>query len=363
MNESSYMRQALDEARKALGRTHPNPVVGAVLVRGGRVVATGYHARAGAPHAEAVVLAKAGARAKGATLYSTLEPCNHHGRTPPCTEAIIAAGVARVVYASADPNPLVNGRGHRRLLEAGVEVERGLLREDADALNRPFFKAVTAGLPWVTLKAGVTLDGKLAAADGRSKWITSDVARARAHRLRDEVDVVAVGVGTVLRDDPLLTARIPEGRNPVRLILDSALRTPPRAKILDVSEARTIVATVTSVEHRRARALLRRGVEVWPLPARGGRVALRPLLKRLVAEGLLHLLVEGGAQVHASFLSQRLADAVTLFVAPKLFGHGGLTWSGDLGRRGPGSHVALRGLTAEPLGEDLLLQGLIAQAP
>lgn len=357
MSDEGYMKRAVAEAKKALGRTHPNPAVGAVIVKDGRIIATGYHARAGTPHAEAVALAKAGARATGATIYSTLEPCNHQGRTPPCTEAIIAAKIARVVYGSADPNPIVNGKGHRRLVDAGVTVVPDVLREETDALNRPFFKSITTGLPWVTLKAGVTLDGKLATEAGRSRWITSEDSRARAQTLRNQVDAILVGAGTVSADDPQLTTRLPEGRNPVRVVLDSHLRSPLGSRVFDVSQARTIVATVISTKHARARALGEKGVELWTLPARNRQVALLPLLEKLVKAGLLHLLVEGGAEVHAAFITQRLADELMLFVAPKLFGHSGLSWAGELGRLTPASAPQLTHLTAEPVGGDLLIRG------
>lgn len=360
MKDERYMRRAVAEAKKALGRTHPNPAVGAVIVKDGRIVAAGFHARAGTPHAEAVALAKAGSRAAGATLYSTLEPCNHHGRTPPCTEAIIGAGIARVVYGSADPNPLVNGQGHRRLVEAGVEVVPGVLRDVADGLNRPFFKSVTTGLPWVTLKAGATLDGKIASASGRSRWITSEAARQRAQSWRDRVDAILVGAGTVEADDPLLTTRLPGGRSPVRVILDSSLRSAPSSRVFDVGPARTIVATLLRPGHVRWRALAKRGVELWALPAKGGQVALRPLLRRLAKEGLLHLLVEGGSAVHASFLSQGLADELLLFLAPKLLGHEGLTWSGPHWGLEPPSAIVLERLSVETVGSDLLVRGFFA---
>jgi diaminohydroxyphosphoribosylaminopyrimidine deaminase/5-amino-6-(5-phosphoribosylamino)uracil reductase len=359
MTDEQFMALAISEAKKAQGRTHPNPAVGAVLVKRGRVIAVGFHARAGAPHAEAVALAAAGPRARGATLYSTLEPCNHQGRTPPCTEAIIAAGVVRVVYGSPDPNPLVNGKGHHRLERAGVEVQGEVGRPEADALNRPFFKAVTLGLPWVTLKAGVTLDGKLATSSGRSKWITGEQARQAAHQLRSLADVVMVGVGTVLADDPRLTTRVPGGRTATRVVLDSHLRAPVAAAVFEVAEGRTIVATLEPATSRRARALAARGVEVWTVPARAGRVSLKAVLRRLTKAGLLHVLVEGGALVHGALLRERLADEVALFVAPVLFGHEGLTWTGPLGVRTPAGGVALGPLSVEAVGADLLVRASV----
>jgi diaminohydroxyphosphoribosylaminopyrimidine deaminase/5-amino-6-(5-phosphoribosylamino)uracil reductase len=359
VNDAQYMALAIAEAQKALGRTHPNPTVGAVIVKRGRVLATGYHARAGTPHAEAVALTAAGPWAKGATLYSTLEPCNHQGRTPPCTEAIIAAGITRVVYGSPDPNPLVDGKGHHRLQSAGLSVQGEVARAQTDALNRPFFKAMTQGLPWVTLKAGVTLDGKVATSTGRSKWITSPQAREAAHHLRSLADVVLVGVGTVLADDPRLTTRLAGGRTATRLVLDSHLRAPPRAAVFEVGEGRTIVATLEPQTAKRVAVLRARGVDVWTLPGKAGRVSLRPLLRRLAREGLLSLLVEGGATVHGALLEAGLVDEVALFVAPKLFGHGGLTFSGALDVRDPARAVTLGSLRVELVGPDLLVRASV----
>lgn len=352
--DEDFMRCALEEARRGLGRTHPNPAVGAVLVRAGRVVGAGFHARAGQPHAEVMALRAAGAKARGATLYSTLEPCNHHGRTPPCTEAIIAAGIARVVFASSDPNPLVNGKGRRRLQRAGVAVTAHVLEAEADALNRPFFMAMREGRAWVTLKAGVTLDGKLATATGASKWITSAAAREEAHRLRDRCDAILVGATTVTRDVPRLTTRLPGGRSPARLVLDPRLRTRPSAPVYDDDGVRRVLVT-TRASAARAGRFVARGVEVWGLAAKGGRLDLAGLLRRLAAEGLFHLLVEGGARTHQGFLEAGLADEVVLFVAPRLFGDGGLGWSGALAVRRPEDALALEGLTARPVGGDLML--------
>ena len=352
-----FMLQAIEEAAKGLGRTHPNPAVGAVIVKDGKVVARGYHAKAGLPHAEAVALVAAGRRAKGATLYSTLEPCDHHGKTPPCTTAILEAGISRVVFASSDPNPLVNGKGVVRLRASGVQVTPHVLRPAADRLNLPFFKAMKRGLPWVTLKAGITLDGKIATGTGASKWVTSEASRtAAAHRLRNRVDAVIVGPGTVKADDPRLTTRIRGGRTPVRVVVDARLSTSPAARVYRTGEGlRTIVATLESPTGRRANPFLRRGVELLQLPGRGGHVELERLLRALVADGLLHVMVEGGAGMHAAFLGAGLADEVVLFVAPKLFGGAGLTWSGLLDVKSPADAILLDDLQVERVGPDLML--------
>jgi diaminohydroxyphosphoribosylaminopyrimidine deaminase / 5-amino-6-(5-phosphoribosylamino)uracil reductase len=290
-----FMRAALVEAEKARGRTHPNPVVGAVVVKAGRIAARGHHVKAGLPHAEANALRAAGTRARGADLYVTLEPCNHHGRTPPCTETILAAGVKRVFYGSRDPNPNVGGKGARRLKRAGVEVSQ-LLTAECDAANEAWLKFITEGLPWVVLKAAVTLDGKLATGAGDSKWITSESSRALVHRWRNELDAVLVGAGTVRADDPLLTVRgIPAGRNPVRVVLGAL---PPRAKML----------------RERGETLALQG-------------PLRSVLRRLAARGLTSVLVEGGARVHGAFVRDGLWDELRLFIAPRLAGSDALSWA------------------------------------
>lgn len=352
-----FMRIALEEAARGVGRTSPNPAVGAILVKGGRVIGRGHHRKAGTPHAEVIAIESAGARARGADLYTTLEPCDHFGRTPPCTRAILEAGVRRVFFASSDPNPLVDGRGVARLRRAGVLVRGGVLADEADRLNRPFFKYVRTGLPYVTLKAAITLDGKIATATGDSRWVTGARARELVHGLRDRADAVLVGANTVERDDPRLTARLPGARDPVRVVVDSRLRSSPRRKVYaQRSDARTIVATLRPERGAAARRLTEAGAQVWTLPEDGGRVDLDALLRRLAGEGLLHVLVEGGAEIFSSFLTARLADELLLFVAPKLVGESGLTWAGDLGVEAMAKAVRVGALTVERVGEDLLLR-------
>lgn len=357
-----FMRKALEEAAKGVGRTSPNPVVGALLVKQGRIIARGYHRKAGTAHAEVVALEQAGARARGADLYTTLEPCDHWGRTPPCSQALLDAGVRRVFTGSSDPNPLVNGKGVQRLRRAGVEVVTGVLAAEADVLNRPFFKAVRTGLPWVTLKAAVTLDGKLATATGDSKWVTGEEARAWVHRLRDQVDAILVGANTVRRDNPQLTTRLPGGggKDPLRIVVDSHLRLSPRFQVFTQrSSARTVVATLEDAEGRKARRLRELGCEVWTLPARQDRVDLKALLKRVAKEGKNHLLVEGGAEMYGAFLKAKLADALCLFLAPKLIGASGLSWTGELGIRAMGKALAVKDVSVEKYGQDLLLTALV----
>jgi diaminohydroxyphosphoribosylaminopyrimidine deaminase / 5-amino-6-(5-phosphoribosylamino)uracil reductase len=357
--DAQHMRLAISLAKKALGRTHPNPAVGAVVARGGKVLGRGFHARAGAAHAEVVALAQAGAKAKGATLYTTLEPCDHHGRTPPCTAAILNAGIARVVYASSDPNPLVNGRGLKRLTKAGVAVTAKVLEDEADAMNRPFLTAMREGRAFVTLKLAAALDGKIAARSGDSKWITGDAARARVHQLRNQVDAILVGAGTALRDDPSLTTRLAgkkPGRNPVRVVLDADLDVPPSVRVYDTfNNGRAIAVCAASADVRRRAALSGRGVEVWVLPARRGKVNPRALLERLAKEGLLHLMVEGGSQVAGSFLSAGLVDELWLFIAPKLIGSDAVGWSPGLGLDRISDALQWEVQSLEKVGGDVLL--------
>jgi len=355
-----FMRLAIQEAEKGLGRTSPNPAVGAVVVRGGRVVARGHHERAGGPHAEAAALAAAGSRARGAELYTTLEPCDHHGRTPPCSAAILAAGIRRVYVGSHDPNPLVDGKGISRLAAGGIDVVRDVLREECDALNAHWFRFITARRPYVTLKAAVTLDGRLATGSGDSRWVTGPEARAMVHRLRDRVDAVLVGAGTARADDPRLTTRLPSGggRDPLRIVLDTGLTLPAGLHLFrQRSAAKTLVAHASA----RTRAL-GRNVELLRCRRGAGGVDLQDLLKRLAARGVTHLLVEGGAAVHGSFLRAGLADRVALFIAPKVVGGDGPAWVGGPGVARMADALRLDDVEIEEVGGDLLLTGAPAGA-
>ncbi len=347
------MRLALREARRGAGRTSPNPAVGAVLVKGGRVVGRGHHARAGAPHAEVAAIREAGARARGADLYTTLEPCDHYGRTPPCSLAILEAGVRRVLSGSSDPNPRVNGRGIRRLRRAGVPVETGVLREACDAVNETWFRFIETGRPHVTLKLAATLDGRIATSAGDSRWVTGAPARSLVHRLRDAADAVLVGSGTARTDDPRLTTRLPggRGRDPIRVVLDSRLELPHRLHLFrQRSSAPTIVAHVSGTPPPRPP----RGVEYLRCKARRGRVDLGDLLARLGQRGVTTVLAEGGAEVARSLLEAGQVDRLLLFLAPKLAG-GGLSWLPGKGPARMTDALAVRDLTVRRVGRDLLV--------
>jgi len=336
-------------------------MVGAVLVRGGRVIGTGYHRKAGGPHAEVVAIDGATADPRGSTLYVNLEPCAHHGRTPPCVDLILQRKIRRVVIGTKDTHPNVNGRSILVLKGKGVDVTCGVLEERCRRLNETFFKSVETGKPFVTMKAALTLDGKIASAGGRSKWISCPASRKRVHRLRSVVDAVVVGIGTILEDDPQLTVRgIPGATNPTRVVLDSRLRIPLRARVLE-PEAETLLATTQRAPKRKIRALEKRGVrvEVFP-PDRKGRVPFGTLLRRLAGEGVQHVLLEGGSGVYTTALEAKEVDKLMLFIAPLLLG--GAEAPGLFGGRGlpsPERGRWLRSLQCRRSDRDLLLEAYL----
>ena len=360
-----FMHRALELAQKAEGRTSPNPAVGAVIVRDGRIIAEGYHRRAGTEHAEVVALQAAGQSAAGATMYVTLEPCNHFGKTPPCTEAIITAGIREVYYAVQDSDERVLGSGHKRLLEAGITVHEGLCREQAEQLNRRYFHYKKTGRPWVFGKFAASLDGKIATRCGESQWITGDEAREHGHRLRSRVDAILAGVGTVIADDPLLTCRssTETATQPLRVILDSSGRTPIKARVLDTSVAQTLLATTSPLTAERQRAFAQKGVQVEVFPAdEQGRVSLLPLLQFLGKRGLTSILVEGGAAVLGSFFQAGLIDELLAYFAPIVIG--GEQAPGAVGGNGFArlqQAACLRDTSIEQLGRDFLIKGLVVK--
>ncbi len=357
--DALWMDRALRLAERGIGLTSPNPAVGAVLVKDQRVVGEGAHLRAGGPHAEAAALDAAGAAARGGTCYVTLEPCAHFGRTPPCADALVRAGVTRVVTAISDPHPEVDGRGLARLQAAGVTVTVGVREVEARALNRAFLCAVTEGRPHVTLKAAMTLDGKIAAADGASRWITGEAARLEGHRLRFAADAILVGIGTVLADDPRLTVRHPglPTKEPFRVVVDSRLRIPGDARILRSGDpARALVACVAPAPAGPAAALRAQGVRVLELPGDSGRVDLRALLEALRALEVIAVLAEGGGELGGALAEAGLVDRVAFFVAPRLLG--GREAPGPLGGRGRPlkDALALTDVVTRRLDDDLLVE-------
>lgn len=353
------MRRALVLARQGVGRVNPNPLVGAVVVRGGEVVGEGAHQEYGGPHAEVAALAQAGARARGADLYVNCEPCvAYPGKlTPPCVDRILQSGLRRVFIGALDPNPRVHGRGVARLRRAGLEVHVGVLGEEARRLNEISHVYYTEGRPFVCLKWAMTLDGKIASRTGEARWVSGEASRRRVHELRNRYAAVLVGVDTVIRDDPQLTVRSRKGRDPWRFILDSKGRTPLDAQVLRLeSPAPTVIATTEAMPNATERALLRRGarVRVWRLPDRQGKVHLEALLVRMARQRLDSLLVEGGGRVHWSFLTSGLFDKVICFIAPKLIGgRDAPTAVGGEGFAAMSEAIRLEEVSVERLGDDL----------
>ncbi|MDD5225073.1 MAG: bifunctional diaminohydroxyphosphoribosylaminopyrimidine deaminase/5-amino-6-(5-phosphoribosylamino)uracil reductase RibD [bacterium] len=357
--DKKYMDLALRLARKADGMTNPNPRVGAVVVKSGRIVGKGYHRRAGTPHAEIHALREAGKLARGATLFVTLEPCDHHGRTGPCTEAVKAAGIRRVVAGMRDPNPLVSGKGLARLRRQGVRVESGLQEKTCRDLNEDYVKFITTGLPFVTFKAAASLDGRVATGTGESRWISGEASRRLVHRLRAKSDAILAGIGTVRKDDPELTARPDRktGKNPLRVVMDSRLGIPLNARMLrSPLPAPTLIATTKKSSPKKREILRRRGVEVLVLPENKGKVDPRALLRALGKRGVMSLLLEGGPELASAFLQAGLIDKLMIFLAPKLIG----------GKLAPGilagvgitrlkSAIPVRDRKIQKVGEDLLI--------
>jgi len=322
-DDHHHMVRALELARCGLNSTPPNPSVGCVLVRWGQVVGEGYHQRAGEPHAEVMALQEAGGAARGATAYVTLEPCSHHGRTPPCTDALIAAGVRRVVVAMRDPNPRVNGGGLARLEQAGVGTAHGLLAGEAAEINRGFVRRMLTGRPWVTLKLGASLDGRTALADGTSKWITGDRARGDVQRLRARASAIVTGSGTVLADDPMLTVRDPDlemrGRRPLRVVLDSQLRTLPNAQVLSFAGSTLILTRDADVPA--ARPLREAGARIESLPSSAEGLDLEAVLDRLGELECNEVLIEAGPTLAGEFVRRGLVDEIVVYMAPVVLGH------------------------------------------
>jgi len=317
------MNMALKLAELGRGYTSPNPLVGAVVVKDGNVVGSGYHRAAGGPHAEICAIEEAGLKARGATLYVTLEPCNHVGRTPPCTEAILRSGIKRVVIGTRDPNPDVKGGGVEFLREHGIEVITGILEKDVKRQNEFFIKYVTTKQPFVILKSALTLDGSIATSTGDSKWISNSASREFVHRLRHAVDAVMVGIGTIRRDDPRLTTRLKDvdSSDPIRIILDTRLTISPDSKVLNLdSDSDTIIVTGSNIDRERLKRLKRPGIDFMTAAVKDGLIELSPLMSILGKRGITSLLIEGGSRVNGSAISAGIVDKIILFYAPRILG-------------------------------------------
>lgn len=353
------MQQAIALANMGVGRTAPNPPVGAIIVSKGQVVGRGFHPKAGEPHAEVFALRDAGEQAKGADIYVTLEPCSHSGRTGPCADALIDAGIAAVYVGCVDPNPQVAGRGIKRLQAAGVQVHVGVCEDACRQLIAPFAKHIQTGLPLTLYKAAMTADGQTGCLSGDSKWVSGEVSREQVHQLRNEVDVIAVGIGTVLADDPALTARCEGGRDPVRLIVDDQLQTPRDAQLVrQAHRARTIIATCEPESHPAAKALRACGVEVWSIATTpDGLVDLPQLWRQIGEAGYYYMLLEGGATLAGAALRAGLIDRLRLYLAPKCLGGLGSPLFAGPGVETMSSAYRLDNLQVHHSGEDLRIEG------
>ncbi len=367
MDDQYFMKMALDLAVKGIGCTSPNPMVGAVVVKDGRLVGSGYHQMVGGPHAEVNAIEAAGEQANGATLYVTLEPCNHTGRTPPCTQKIIEAGIRRVVVAMMDPNTHVAGGGAKFLSEQGIPVTTGVCRQQARKINEVFIKFIRTRRPYVFVKCASTLDGRIAARSGDAKWVTGEKARQFVHRLRHAVDGILVGINTVRLDNPSLTTRLPDvdGKDPVRIILDTHLTISPRAKLLQqASDSETIVVTGQDPASEKVAALERMGGSVLRSELKNGLIEMDALMDQLGALGLTSILIEGGSRVLSSAFRSGIVDKVFFFYAPKILG-------GDDGIpicSGPGpdlmsQSIPVKDISVHRFGDDVMIEGYLAPLP
>lgn len=357
MNDQDYMRLALEEAWKGCGFVNPNPMVGAVIVKNGRVIGRGAHERYGGPHAERNAIAHCTENLQDATLYVTLTPCGHFGKTPPCTDVVLENGIRRVVIGSHDPNPLVAEKSMEILRQHGVEVTTGILQQECDALNDAFFHFIRTHRPYVVMKYAMTMDGKTATASGKSKWITGELARERVHLDRKRYTAIMTGIGTVLADDPLLTCRIPGGRNPIRIVCDTRLRIPLTAKIVKTAEKTKTIIVTGSGDDKKRLLLNQAGCEVLTVTIENGRIDLKALVRRLGEMNIDSILLEGGPQLNSAALKSGIVNKIQAYVAPKLFGgQQAKTPVGGTGVDSPEAAWRLSAPVMTKLGEDILLE-------
>jgi diaminohydroxyphosphoribosylaminopyrimidine deaminase/5-amino-6-(5-phosphoribosylamino)uracil reductase len=351
--EEQYMKRALQLARRGMGQVSPNPMVGAVIVRAGEIIAEGYHRKFGADHAERDAIQRASEDVRGATIYVNLEPCCHWGKTPPCVDILIEQGIKRVVIGTLDPHPLVDGKGVQILRDHGIEVVQGILEEDARALNEVYFHYTRTGLPFITVKYAQSLDGRIATSHDDSRWISSEASRRFAHRLRAQHDAIMVGIGTVLADDPLLTVRLVKGRNPLRIVLDTRLRIPPNAQVLQ-GEGKTLIVTTDTHAKKKVQAIQKQGKEVIVVQ-RGpqGGVDLTSLMQVLAERGISSILVEGGRAVITSLMKGGLVNRMVVITAPLILGKG-IEGIGDLGIADLEGAIRPSSRRVKQMGEDVI---------
>ena len=349
-----FMSLALDLAEKGRGLVSPNPMVGAIVVRDGEIVGKGYHKKAGSDHAEIIALKHAADKSYGATLYVNIEPCCHFGKTPPCTDAIIKSGIIRVVSSMVDINPLVNGEGFKRLHQNNIEIVVGILDNRAKKLNESYIKFIQSKIPFLTLKLAITLDGKIAAPDGKSKWITGKKTRKRIHQLRSWSDAVLIGVNTVLADDPMLTIYDIKGSNPLRVIIDSRLRTPENAKVL--SDKNVVIATTNKADEKKRSLFSQRCIEVLKFDSKNGHVPLYEVLIKLGEKNITSLLCEGGSILASSLLKEKLIDKIIFTIAPKILG-GGYDAVKGLDIKSLDEAIRLKDIEVETINDDVVITG------
>lgn len=350
-----YMKRALTLAKKGVGKTAPNPAVGCVIVKNGTIIGEGWHQKAGGPHAEIHALEQAGSEARGADVYVTLEPCSHTGKTPPCCDALIRAGVKRIIAGMSDPNPLVNGGGLQALRIAGIDTVCGVLEDACRAINRPFLKYLATGRPYVTYKCAMTLDGKIASVSGDSRWISGEASRKIVHRMRHESDAVMVGVDTVIADNPLLTVRHIKGRDPLRIIVDSTLRTPESAAVLSGAMAPGTIIATTETNAKAYGRYLNTGARVLVCSSDNGRVNLRDLWGKLGEQGLHSLLLEGGSHLAGAALALGLIDRCVFFYAPKVIGSDGCSPFALTGTINMADSIPFCDLSMRRVGADIMV--------